>query len=72
MVFTKLRSGFAIIGDTQFLLGFCVLLPSYSLINTPMEAAGIIGGLHYVDWQDNSDDLENYPIYVSVDWGGFL
>lgn len=28
MVLTKMRSGFAVIGDTQFLPGYCVLLPS--------------------------------------------
>jgi diadenosine tetraphosphate (Ap4A) HIT family hydrolase len=27
MVITKMRSGFAVIGDTQFLPGYCVLLP---------------------------------------------
>ncbi|WP_421381879.1 HIT family protein [Bacillus salacetis] len=28
MVIAKMRSGFAVIGDTQFLPGYCVLLPS--------------------------------------------
>lgn len=28
MVLAKMRSGFAVIGDTQFLPGYCVLLPS--------------------------------------------
>jgi diadenosine tetraphosphate (Ap4A) HIT family hydrolase len=28
LVMTKMRSGFAVIGDTQFLPGYCVLLPS--------------------------------------------
>ncbi|MFE6709106.1 HIT family protein [Bacillus thuringiensis] len=27
MVLTKMRSGFAVIGDTQFLPGYCLLLP---------------------------------------------
>lgn len=27
MVLTQMRSGFAVIGDTQFLAGYCVLLP---------------------------------------------
>ena len=27
MVIAKMRSGFAVIGDTQFLPGYCVLLP---------------------------------------------
>ena len=31
LVITELKSGFAVIGDTQFLPGYCVLLPSQNV-----------------------------------------
>lgn len=35
MVITELKSGFAVIGDTQFLPGYCLLLPykNFSSLN---------------------------------------
>jgi diadenosine tetraphosphate (Ap4A) HIT family hydrolase len=46
MVFAKMRSGFAAIGDTQFLPGYCVLLPSKEF-----------GSLEELDFKQRSEYL---------------
>lgn len=44
MVIAKMKSGFAAIRDTQFLLGYCVLLPSK-----------LFGSLEELDYQQRSE-----------------
>jgi diadenosine tetraphosphate (Ap4A) HIT family hydrolase len=46
MVLAKMKSGFAVMGDTQFLPGYCVLLPSVE-----------VSSLNDLDMQQRSDYL---------------
>ncbi|WP_174615470.1 HIT family protein [Virgibacillus ihumii] len=51
MVITKLKSGFAVIGDTQFLPGYCLLLP-YRYVNS----------LNDLDYQQRTEYLLDMTI----------
>ena len=46
MVIAEMKSGFAVIGDTQFLPGYCVLLPSRN-----------VGSLHELSYKQKSEYL---------------
>jgi diadenosine tetraphosphate (Ap4A) HIT family hydrolase len=74
MVIAKMRSGFAVIGDTQFLPGYCVLLPLVK-VNTLNELDFKQRSEYLLDMSLIGDAIQevcnprriNYSIYGNTD-----
>lgn len=74
MVLTKLKSGFVVMGDTQFLPGYCVLLP-LEQVNTLNDLDFKQRGEYLLDMSLIGDAIQevcsprriNYSIYGNTD-----
>jgi diadenosine tetraphosphate (Ap4A) HIT family hydrolase len=74
MVLAKLQSGFAVIGDTQFLPGYCVLLP-HTKVNTLNDLNHKQRSEYLLDMSLIGDAIQevcsprriNYSIYGNTD-----